>query len=175
MGTCQGSSGRREELWVPFRCCGEGRGQSWHPRAPVQGWQEVAQGCPCEVLTVAAQPSPSCGRAGEAVCVSLGLQEPLGCRSCQGSAVAPTRGACWVPVVLGGSLGHLLPPWRVRSMARVRAETLSHPCPWWPQGQGCAARLQAELGVSLLLFKMEYGGAVRGESPQPCPTTPACP
>lgn len=54
-------------------------------------------------------------------------------------------------------------------MGRMGAETLSHPCPWWPQelglGQGCAARLQAELDVSLFLFKMEYWNVVRGESP----------
>lgn len=62
-------------------------------------------------------------------------------------------------------------------MARVGVETLSHPCPRRPQelGQGWAARLQAELDVFLLLFKMEYGGAVRGECLQLPTTTPACP
>lgn len=105
VGTCQGSSGTREELWAPFRCCGEGRGQAWHPRPPMQDWQEVTWGCPCAVPTVAAQPS---------LCVSLGLQEPLGCRSWGELGLHP-EGPCWEPVLLGGSLGHLLPPWRVRT------------------------------------------------------------
>lgn len=110
------------KLWAPFRCCGKGRGQSWHPRAPLQGWQEVAWGCPCEVPTVAAQPSPSCGRAGEAVCVLGPAGAPLLQILEWGELYLHPEGLCWE------GLWATSCPMEGQDHGRVGAETLSHPC-----------------------------------------------
>lgn len=158
-------------LWLPGRLRGGGD-------LPGMSWQEGGALGPLEVLWGGERPelaprSPRAGVAGGGPGLSL-CSSRCGCSAESGawqgrrSRACPwawgrelwlhPEGPCWGPVVLGGSQGHLVAPWRVGAMARVGAESLSHRCPWRLQelGQRWAGRLQAGLGV-VVLFKMEYG------------------
>lgn len=141
VGTCWGRdswSGRREEDLVPFKCCGEGRGQTWCPRAPRDGTGAVHRGVPVK---------PPLGWSTKVKYLRLGLCWVLvGWELRSGEKwLSPERA---VPCCkhLGATF---CPPGRVGAVARVGAETVGCPSPRWlresgqAEGAGCQASARA--------------------------------
>lgn len=114
-------------LWIPggLRGGGDLPGKLWHeggalgPLQVLWGGERpgLAPQSPCAGLAGGdlgvSLCSSHCGCSAQSVCV-LG---PAGAPRLQilGGAGAPSRGALLGAMLLGGSLGHLLPPWRVRT------------------------------------------------------------